>query len=1515
MPRVSTRFRRPATVLAALVLAAAGVLLPAVPAFAAVLGIDKSTIGVPADGLEPGGSFTYAIRVDCTSLSEDCQNVTVTDTLPAEFTADIVPGAFTWSGGPETVPPGGTVFPGVPAYTYTYDATTGDLTFTVASVPAGTSTSVQVGMTLPADTTVPDGTVVPNTATVSADNAPPASDSVNVEVNVPVVPDVRATKDWADGSALAGSGEASTVTLGITNASAGAAAVTSMTLTDQTNGNPATDPWNYFDLTGFGAVTYPAGADQVQIQYCTLPYPQACGGWTAGAVQTGSPIQADAGVDLAAVTGVRFVFSSSTGGPIPNDASGSVAFTLKLRDTERVDGTTPIEPTQTQTITDSATPSVTNAGGTTDGDPATDTYQIVPNIASIDMSKSWFADADGDFQPDNPPSAPAQRRWPVSAVVTATNTSPFPVETMTVREPSTTDPESGLTVVDVTQIRLRFPDGAATAHVTVTCADGSTVVKDIAAPPATAVLNRPADFTCPAVGPDDPGMKVTSIEVVYASPPGTAAIDTNATAGLDFHGTLDNNAVPGNSPYNNCADATAVNTGNGSTSATASACGLLTVTAGTGPSGPGTKTVSQQELPEDTPIDYTITFHNDGGDLNDFALVDPPNVEDLTEDTQPFATARINSITGSCPTSPADIVLLIPDTPNPARQVPYATATAADLDAARGFFVRADPLPAGADCNLQIEVERRPGITDSVTITNCYLVLAGGGPAINGSIQDSTDCAPAVVTSPPRSAASLQKFIEPADVPRPTPGLDPPAAAVKLRVANTGNTHLKSLTVTDSDDDGAGSDFFRSFDYVAMQGVSFPPGADLVQFDACTTGCAAGTWIAGTPTAANPPPLPGGASPADVRGIRVTFTSSDPAHGGFNLTPGENFPTTGPCVQASVCFTVTPRATDRETGEPVLGTYTDTADGHGQANSTIGGDFDIPAVTADLTVTEGRPAIDVDKAVVGQASIAPGQTGIFDLTVTSTGTAALPDLEVSDPIPAELEFDETGVNGQPYAIQRLDVPAGTTPPGPEQFTPQRDADGRVTRLVWKFPGLFAPTSVLVIRIGMRMAPGTAAGTTATNTMGAGSSSTNQFDCSGSPPDGTVTGDPFLPGRNCTSPASLTTTAGASFSASKWSAGNPDLGLYDNVRAKFTPLDDPLCPHLTRAGVVFTRYPCIPLVYPGQNFTFLARMTNNGTFAALDARVVDVLPAPGDTGVIDPSDRGTMWDVPPQLVAPPTVTPTPGSTIDTQLTYSTASPPCTDDLSPPAACPAGAWVPGFDPAATGVQAYAQFPAPGLAPGAAFDLTWQMTSPTDLDQPVSPSIAWNSFGHTELIDTPGTPRQLGAVEPQKAGIGLVFGGVRIIKTVTAEPGATVPTGSYELAYTCTVTPDTGDPVQVRTGTAEFGPDQPWELDGVPAHATCVIYETDPRGGATDHPESDPLTIIIPWDATAAPATAAVTNTFVAPPPPPPPVPSPTADGGELPRTGASLLPITATGVAAVLSGLVLLAGTAVRRRRPR
>ncbi|MGI3782851.1 MAG: hypothetical protein ACRYG2_18990, partial [Janthinobacterium lividum] len=68
------------------------------------------------------------------------------------------------------------------------------------------------------------------------------------------------TKAWSDGSAVAGTDEASTITLGVRNASSTSAEVSALTVTDA---QPAT--FESFDLTGVQIAAYPAGADTAQL--------------------------------------------------------------------------------------------------------------------------------------------------------------------------------------------------------------------------------------------------------------------------------------------------------------------------------------------------------------------------------------------------------------------------------------------------------------------------------------------------------------------------------------------------------------------------------------------------------------------------------------------------------------------------------------------------------------------------------------------------------------------------------------------------------------------------------------------------------------------------------------------------------------------------------------------------------------------------------------------------------------------------------------------------------------------------------------------------------------------------------------------------------------------------------------------------------------------------------------------------------------------------------------------------
>ncbi|MFM7509258.1 MAG: hypothetical protein ACKO5A_06885 [Actinomycetota bacterium] len=149
----------------------------------------ESTIGVTKtvsrSSLQPGDELEYAIVASCSSLTEPCVDFTVTDTLPAEFDVTSLPR----SNSDRVV---------------TYDGVTRLLTISYrrnigggqTGLPAGTSQSVKVGMRLPSQTAVTNGTVK-NTAQVTASNADPDSSTVGVIAEIPVTLQSVATKTWS----------------------------------------------------------------------------------------------------------------------------------------------------------------------------------------------------------------------------------------------------------------------------------------------------------------------------------------------------------------------------------------------------------------------------------------------------------------------------------------------------------------------------------------------------------------------------------------------------------------------------------------------------------------------------------------------------------------------------------------------------------------------------------------------------------------------------------------------------------------------------------------------------------------------------------------------------------------------------------------------------------------------------------------------------------------------------------------------------------------------------------------------------------------------------------------------------------------------------------------------------------------------------------------------------------------------------------------------------------------------
>ena len=1407
---------------------------------------DTNTVGIAkeaeVDGggpLTPGKDVTYHLTARCSGLTEGCVNETVTDTLPADLEVTSLPKSNS-------------------IYTVTFDPATRLLTITFIQnlvnpagskgLPDGGVATIDVGMRLSANTQLVDGSSVKNTAGVDADNAPAATDSVSTPVSVPSIITPVTTKSWSGGSAVAQSQEPSTVTLTTKNSSSTSAQVTSLTVQDA---EAAT--FEDFDFTGATVSTFPKGADNAQLLVCDKPL-SACtdGDYQPGPVLSSTgPLALPAGVSPADVTGVRVRFSQSNGAVLPGPdttGGGSVALGVTLRDTVRSTGD-PLEPVTTSTVRNcAATTAVDTVSGATTGAPACATYDILPNLVKLGTAKSFFPDTNHDYTQGSNEYAVLGQDSPVSALITGTNNSAFSLQTMTITEPSATS-VSELEKVDISSVRLTFPTGATQGVLSVLCRDGST--------PADATFTSSqssVDTGCPAGSPPQ------RITVSYT---GTIAKGATATLGVtgNLNSKVDQSDVPDKANPGagvvDCADVTALRSGTDTGGATGTACRTLPIQLPK-TAGPGVKTVSQTSVPPGQPIDFALALTNNGNvDLVAPGISDP-QVDGVGQPVapNPFTSLRITAIDAPKTVGGVAVTTQLFD-PAAGGWVPFNANDTALLSRATG--VRAlvkGSLAPGRSIKLTIHTLRRDGVPDNISITNCATTIGSDGTRAPGI---DPWCSPTISTGPADAAASLQKAISPTTLVHPVPGSPSQTAQVRLTLANTGNLNLKRLVASDTD-----QRFFDGVDFVKVDGVTFPLGADRVQLDACTSApdCAAGVFTNGVPTSSSTPALPTGVTAANVRGVRVTFTASSTANGGYLLTPGSNV-SGAACRGSNICFSVAPRQTLASTGAAVPDSLPDTASAGLESQLQPPGVLaPIPPSSATLTLTQGSPQISFDKGP--SSAVGPGEPAPFTLTVRNTGSANVPNLHVADPIPAGLVFDDTyagsTVDGKvvPYKVSITGLPAGVSPTDPV-FTTTVNGPS-ITEVDWNFGAWnLPPGATIEIQFQTTLAPGNHAGQKIVNKAGA-TSPIDALTCRDAAKD-----PAFLDGSYCTHTATVTTKAGAAFNAKKWVAGNPDLGWYNTVSAQPVTVGGATCPSFTVQARSYTAYPCIALVNPGDQFRYALQLVNAGTESATQMRVIDKFPVKGDTGVVlDGQERGTQWANRPTLASVPTLVSAPAGTT---LTNSfTNGPVCAADLDLTEAtmCPPGSWADGFSSANSGAKMSLRF-GPSLAPGAGVTMTFAMATPLDVPQVSDPTIAWNSFGHAEsTVRADGSTRNLPPTEPLKVGVATAYGQLRLAKTIGDNP-AGLPVDGVDFLFhaTCVITPLGGPARTVLDRDYPVSSTTPVEVPNLPAGAKCGVYEADAHGGVSSHPKSNPMQVTIGSSLTggSAIATATISNSFPA------------------------------------------------------
>lgn len=485
----SRRTRRIAAAAAAL-LGLVGGLFATAPAFADdKIGFLSITKSVNKATFVANETVVYTIDVNCSSFA--CVGAQVVDELPQEFddlTLNTTPAistpssSYSWGGRNNRT------------LTVDFTADTDD----GPGIPAGTGYSIQVSLTvpsaLPADWPSNNDPVT-NTARVSATSIAEVSSSATATVSIPYSVNTTAHATWNPTDAQFKVGDPSTLTLSTRNTSN--ASATSLELEAPTNPADSTSLFETLNLTAFGAVVFPAGADRIQVD--------AYNGttWIPGPV--GVTPELDDSIPPGYVRGLRITFTSSTGDTLTaNGAAGSLVLQLAQRAATRTAGTSLISGAMvtanvrgTVAIPTRSPKSVTTSA----------TYEIRALTSSVSAGTSFTGSSI---------AAGTSSR----ATLTGQNTSNGPLASMTLTQPA---PGAlfGPTVTfgGFSSTGMAWPSGATGATVTWFVDSGTT--------PAADVLTAPGAL--PATPVLTGGQRITGFSVTFI---GTIAM--NATAAVPF---------------------------------------------------------------------------------------------------------------------------------------------------------------------------------------------------------------------------------------------------------------------------------------------------------------------------------------------------------------------------------------------------------------------------------------------------------------------------------------------------------------------------------------------------------------------------------------------------------------------------------------------------------------------------------------------------------------------------------------------------------------------------------------------------------------------------------------------------------------------------------------------------------------------------------------------------------------------------------------------------------------------
>ncbi|MGC5165992.1 DUF5979 domain-containing protein [Luteimicrobium sp. DT211] len=755
---------------------------------------------------------------------------------------------------------------------------------------------------------------------------------------------------------------------------------------------------------------------------------------------------------------------------------------------------------------------------------------------------------------------------------------------------------------------------------------------------------------------------------------------------------------------------------------------------------------------------------------------------------------------------------------------------------------------------------------------------------------------------------------------------------VTLTGKPTGTVRTKKLTITDDD-----PRFWNAFDFngfaatnnatpIARVTVDALVGVDyaldngtLVQTcngDTDLTAC----WELGTPSDANSPALPAGVTNGQVQGLRYTFDggadlpnwehpSNPTATGAFKATQRE-FLRYG--VDGA---TDTPVPSDLSTneiapGETKLGYTTNTqqvhADGswnNGQqawtADDDATDDTLLQHLTNQVTITKtpgdgDQPRDENPNSPIPYAFVVTNngqwpQTGvtIVDSLPTDGGEPSLV------PTSGEIPDNGTCATQDDFTVQLRNAD-GTTPIEGASAQYCMDADGAPTIAV-TLPDDFVlqPGEAIVVDTPLEYRGGTDPvdpGTNVTNSVTV--SDDRIYDTCDSTHNASIDNPQTTEVTDCTAdtttqPVALTplritkAVKGVGAGDPAVSEGDPnydDLGVLD-VNANdenASGCQEPSVPDYEE-NVIYYGEHCVPITRPGGVERWQVRLVNAGNIPAHIVAGIDVLPVPGDVGVVVPTDRGSEWR--PRLIGnftydgQPVTDTTPMKLFYTTDTLDEAcneadilneTTPGGVDWSDPdySGCQSDVegrtWqeVTSTTPEsqltqATALKAVLTYDDAneGLGPGDDLALTFDTRTPANAPQTTAGQepIAWNKVaeGAQGVYVDPDTgdvthPVSL-VTEPPKVGVAMATGSLKLTKDVVTPPGTDFPLpDTYPVKLVCTSVGAFDEPVPVPVQILDTNGADKSVVD-VPANGTITVNDrSDPGTTAWSN-------VTIPWGAT--------------------------------------------------------------------